>query len=289
MKAFQSKPELTTLTYADDIKKPSLNSVLAQKKRMRALHESAVAESDESYTSTEVKLMAEAKAMSVVGHLEELRARLLIAAFAFIVGFGICYYFVEDIFAFLVAPAGKLYYMRPTEAFFAYMKVAAVSGFLLASPLILYQAWAFIKPALTKGEKEITNWVLPVILLLFAIGVCFSYFLVLPAAIRFFIGFSTDELQPMFSIGQYIDFMVAFILPFGLIFELPLVMMLLAKLNFITSSMLKDKRKFFILFAFIIGGVVSPTPDVFSQSMIAMPMIILYEISLRIIKHGMKK
>ena len=109
--------------------------------------------------------------------------------------------------------------MRPTEAFFTYMKVSVVGGLVIAAPIILHQIWLFVKPALTVREKQLSNWILPVAIGLFGIGIVFSYFLVLPAAVKFFMGFATDELQPMFSIGQYMDFVLSFVLPFGLIFE----------------------------------------------------------------------
>ena len=115
----------------------------------------------------------------------------------------------------------------------------------------------------------------------------FSYFLVLPAAVKFFMGFATDELQPLFSIGQYMDFVLSFVLPFGFIFELPLI--ILGYFNLITSRFLKTKRKIFILISFIIGAVISPTPDMFSQTMIALPMILLYETSLFVLAKIMKR
>ncbi len=298
--------------FDDPKRKPSLNSVLAQKKRMKqterirrgevdpdevsgssegalVVAEGAEERPEANYTETEAKLMAEAGAMSVVGHLTELRKRLIISILAILVGFCIAYYYVDDLLNIIIAPAGKLYYMRPTEAFFTYMKVALVAGILGSSPIWLYEAWAFIIPALTKREKKVTNWFLPFAIILFFMGVLFAYFLVLPAAVRFFIGFATPELQPLFSIGQYVDFVISFIVPFGAIFELPIVMIILAKLNLITSDFLKKKRKIFLFLAFVIGAVISPTPDMFSQTMIALPMILLYEVSLRIVAHVMRK
>lgn len=306
MKPFQVKD------FDDPKRKPSLNSVLARKKRIKQAERiqrgevdpdtaeersdgalvvagDSVAQGTVNYTETEAKLMAEAGSMSVVGHLTELRKRLIISILAIVVGFCIAYYYVDDLLNIIIAPAGKLYYMRPTEAFFTYMKVSLVAGILVASPIWLYEVWAFIIPALTKREKKVTNWLLPFAIILFFIGVLFSYFLVLPAAVRFFIGFATPELQPLFSIGQYVDFVIAFILPFGIIFELPIVMIILAKLNLITSDFLKKKRKIFLFLAFVIGAIISPTPDMFSQTMIALPMILLYEISLRIVAHIMRK
>lgn len=297
--------------FNDPKRKPSLNSVLAQKERLKAaerirrgeivdpVEDSTAASGDvatvdlaaveSQYTPLEEQIMAENKAMSLVGHLGELRKRIIISAIAILVGFCVAYYYVDDIMAMLVAPAGKLYYMRPTEAFFTYMKVSFVAGIIGAAPIWLYEIWVFVIPALTNREKKLTNWFLPFAIILFAVGIIFSYTLVLPVAIKFFIGFATDELQPLFSIGQYLDFVIAFVLPFGFIFELPIVMIILAKLNLITSDFLRSKRKIFIFLSFVIGGLISPTPDMFSQTMIALPMIILYELSLWMVAKVMKR
>ncbi|WP_298704057.1 twin-arginine translocase subunit TatC [uncultured Veillonella sp.] len=295
--------------FNDPKRKPSLNSVIAHKKRLKAAREAGAAGgatvqelpgesstdsistalTEATYTPTEEQIMAESKAMSLVGHLGELRKRIIISVIAILVGFCAAYYYVDDILAIVVAPAGTLYYMRPTEAFFTYMKVAFVAGIVLSSPIWLYEIWAFIIPALTLREKKITNWFLPFAIILFFMGVIFSYTLVLPVAIKFFIGFATDELQPLFSIGQYLDFVISFVLPFGFIFELPIVVIIMAKLNLISSAFLRSKRKFFVFLAFVIGGAISPTPDMFSQTMIALPMIILYEISLFLVQKVLKK
>ena len=268
MKEFQVKD------FEMSAKRPSLNSVIAQKKRLaqQQVEQDALLQND-TYTETETKLMEEAASMSIIDHLDELRMRLAVIIIAIIIGTLGAYYYVEDILQILVAPAGKLYYTKPTEAFFTYMKISLVAGCILSSPIWFYQVWAFIVPALSKGEKKVTVMVVPTAVTLFVVGVLFSYYLVLPMAIQFFIGFGTDELQPLFSIGQYIDFVIAFILPFGITFELPLV---------------RQYRKMFILLAFIIGAAISPTPDMFSQTMIAGPMILLYEISYGILRYIVK-
>ncbi len=275
-------------------KKPSFDSVVRQKRKCIELEREqeaykTPAPREETYTETEQKLMDEARNLSLVGHLSELRKRLIIMAIAVVLGTCIAYYYVDILLELLIAPAGKLYYMRPTEAFFTYMKVAVVGGIMIASPVILYQLWVFVMPALTGKERKLTNWILPVAVCLFGMGILFSYFLVLPAAVTFFIGFATDELQPMFSIGQYVDFVIAFILPFGIIFELPLILIIMGYFNLVNSAFLKAKRKIFILVSFIIGAIVSPTPDMFSQTMIALPMILLYEASLFVLAKIMKK
>lgn len=283
MKEFQVK------NFEMSAKRPSLNSVIEQRKRLaqQQVEQDALLQQD-TYTETEAKLMQEASSMSVVDHLSELRTRLVIAIVAIIIGTLGAYYYVEDILQILVAPAGKLYYTKPTEAFFTYMKISLVAGCIVSSPVWFYQIWAFIVPALSKGEKRVTFMVVPTAVVLFVVGVLFSYYLVLPMAIQFFIGFGTDELQPLFSIGQYIDFVIAFILPFGITFELPLILIALGILGILSSDRLREYRKMFILLAFIIGAAISPTPDMLSQTMIAGPMILLYEISYGVLRYIVK-
>ena len=283
MKAFQVKDfEMTA-------KRPSLNSVIAQKKRLAQQQEEQDALlQEDTYTETEQKLMDEAGSMSLIDHLGELRGRIIVALVAMIVGTIVSYYYVDDIIQILIAPAGKLYYTKPTEAFFTYMKISIISGLIVSSPVWFYQIWAFIIPALSKGEKKVTFLIVPSAISLFIIGVLFSYYLVLPTAIEFFIGFGTDGLQPLFSIGQYIDFVVGFIIPFGITFELPLIIVALGALGILSSQRVRKFRKIFILLAFIIGGAISPTPDMLSQTMIAGPMILLYEISHGILRYILK-
>ena len=283
MKEFQVKD------FDMSAKRPSLNSVIAQRKRLaqQQAEQDALLQED-NYTETEAKLMEEASSMSIVDHLDELRMRLVVAIVAIIIGTLGAYYYVEDILQILVAPAGKLYYTKPTEAFFTYMKISLVAGCIISSPIWFYQLWTFIIPALSKGEKKVTFMVVPTAVTLFVVGVLFSYYLVLPMAIQFFIGFGTDELQPLFSIGQYIDFVIAFILPFGITFELPLILIALGVIGILSSERLRQYRKMFILLAFIIGAAISPTPDMLSQTMIAGPMILLYEISYGVLRYIVK-
>ena len=179
--------------------------------------------------------------------------------------------------------------MQPAEAFFTYIKVAIFVGFLIALPVVLYQIWRFVLPALIGMERYLLSVIVPVSLILFLAGIAFSFFLVLPAAVKFLVGFSTQELQPMFSIKQYFDFVIAFLLPFGFIFELPLAIVLLAKVGIVSSKFLAKQQRIVIFLTFVIGAVISPTPDIFSQCMIAIPMILLYEISYVIVRFGMKK
>ena len=227
--------------------------------------------------------------MSIIAHLEELRKRLIYSIAAVAVGSGVAYFYIDEIMRCLTAPAGKLYYMQPAEAFFTYLKIAVFGGFLLALPVIFYEIWRFILPALTVRERKALLLIVPLSVVLFVVGIVFSFTLVLPAAIRFFIGFGTDNLEPLFSLGKYLDFVLAFILPFGCIFELPLIIVVLAKLGFVGSAFLWKQQRIVVFLSFVIGAVISPTPDVFSQTMIAVPMILLYEISYVIVRFVLRK
>jgi sec-independent protein translocase protein TatC len=227
--------------------------------------------------------------MSLIDHLQELRRRLIIIIAAVAIGSTACYFFAAELVHLITAPAGKLYYMNPAEAFFAYLRVSFFAGFLLALPIVLYQVWAFIVPALTSKERTVSVILVPTSVILFFVGLAFSYYFVLPAGIKFFMGFATEELQPLFSLGQYLSFVISFLLPFGFIFELPLFILVLAKLGVINSKMLVAKRKLVLVMTFVIGAVISPTPDVFSQTMIAVPMLILYEISILVVKYLLRK
>lgn len=222
--------------------------------------------------------------MSLVAHLTELRSRLIKCLIA--VGIGSCvgYYFIDEIMHYLTLPAGKLYYMQPSEAFFTYLKVAVVAGFLMALPIVFYQVWRFFLPALTRRERMVLGIVVPVSVVLFFAGLAFSFFLVLPAGIRFFMGFGNAELEALFSVNKYFDFVITFVLPFGFVFELPLIITILGKMGILTSAILKKYQRIVVFLAFVAGAIITPTPDVFTQSMIALPMIVLYEVGYFIVR-----
>ncbi len=227
--------------------------------------------------------------MSILRHLEELRTRIIRSLIAIAIGSGVSYFFIEDIMHYLTLPTGRLYYLQPAEAFFTYIKIAFFAGFLLALPVVFYQVWKFILPALTVRERTVIGILVPSSVLLFFAGLAFSFFLVLPAALQFFMGFGSESLQPMFTLHQYFDFVLAFILPFGAVFELPLVVIVFAKLGFIGSKFLQSKQRIVIFLSFVIGAVISPTPDIFTQSMIAVPLILLYELSYLVVRYVLRR
>lgn len=222
-------------------------------------------------------------------HLQEFRKRLIICLVVVAIAALACYNYVDDIIALLSGPAGKLYFMNPSEVFFTYMEIALYAGILFTLPGLLYEVWAFVAPALWPEERRAVLVILPTAVILFYVGLVFAYYLVIPAAVTFFMGFATQTLQPMFSLESYLSFILALTLPFGFIFELPLIVVFLAKIGLVTGDFLKGKRKILIVIAFIFAAVVSPTTDIFTQTMIAVPLIVLYEISLFIVCKVMHK
>lgn len=222
-------------------------------------------------------------------HLQEFRKRLIICLVVVAIAALACYNYVDDIIALLSGPAGKLYFMNPSEVFFTYMEIALYAGILFTLPVLLYEVWAFVAPALWPEERRAVLVILPTAVILFYVGLVFAYYLVIPAAVTFFVGFATQTLQPMFSLESYLSFILALTLPFGFIFELPLIVVFLAKIGLVTGDFLKGKRKILIVIAFIFAAVVSPTTDIFTQTMIAVPLIVLYEISLFIVCKVMHK
>ena len=222
-------------------------------------------------------------------HLQEFRKRLIICLVVVAIAALACYNYVDDIIALLSGPAGKLYFMNPSEVFFTYMEIALYAGILFTLPVLLYEVWAFVAPALWPEERRAVLVILPTAVILFYVGLVFAYYLVIPAAVTFFMGFAKQTLQPMFSLESYLSFILALTLPFGFIFELPLIVVFLAKIGLVTGDFLKGKRKILIVIAFIFAAVVSPTTDIFTQTMIAVPLIVLYEISLFIVCKVMHK
>jgi len=234
--------------------------------------------------------------MSVVEHLEELRSRLLYCAIAFVIGSVIAYIIYPHILHLLKLPldsggriAGikvNLSVQGVTEAFFIKIKVSLFAGFLFALPVTLWQVWRFITPGLEPGEKR---YAVPFVLGslgLFATGALVAY-LVLPEALGFLLRFARGFNSIIF-IGQYVTFFTFMILAFGLTFEIPLVLVLLAAARIISAAWLSKYRRHAIVLAFIIGAIATPSQDPYSNTLMAVPLYIMYEIALIVIK-GMER
>jgi len=220
------------------------------------------------------------------GHLEELRKRLITCFIAVGIGFVACYGFKEKLFQILMHPlvsvmktGETLIFTGLPEAFFTYLKVAFLSGIILASPVIIYQFWVFVAPGLYDREQRL---LVPIVLLstiFFVGGALFGYFIVFPFGFKFFLGFATDTIKPFPSMREYLSFSSKLLLAFGIVFELPLVITFLARLGIVNVPFLKKNRKYAILLFFVCAAIITP-PDVVTQIMMALPLMVLYEISI---------
>ena len=224
----------------------------------------------------------------LLDHLIELRARLLRAIVALAISFAVCMYFAEDIFALLVRPLaqafpdgeGRLVYTKLYEAFFVEIKVALFAAFFISFPIIANQLWAFIAPGLYAREKKAFLPFLIATPILFALGASLAYFMVMPTAFRWFLGFQgisaglQQEALP--AMGDYLDLVMRFILAFGISFLLPVLLMLLNRAGLVTRAQLATSRRYIIVGIVIVAAVITP-PDVVSQLMLAIPLWILFE------------
>ncbi len=220
------------------------------------------------------------------GHLEELRKRLVACFIAIGIGFVISYGFKEKLFDILSHPLisvmgadDKLIFTGLPEAFFTYLKVAFLSGFMLAAPVILYQFWMFVAPGLYKKERGL---LVPIVLLssvFFVGGALFGYFIVFPFGFKFFLGFASETIKPLPSMREYLSFSAKLLLAFGFVFELPLIITFLAKLGLVSVEFLKKNRKYALILFFAGSAILTP-PDVVTQIMMAFPLMLLYEISI---------
>ncbi len=229
-----------------------------------------------------------AASMTFTEHLEELRARIFKILLAVCLGMAASYLYIDEIITIITSPAGKLYYLRPAEAFFIYLKVGVVAGLVLASPLVFYQIWAFIMPALSVTQRLRLWLVVFSSVSFFLAGLLFAYFLVLPLGLKFFMGFDTFYVQPMISMESYIDFILMLILPFGVVAEMPLVLTLAACAGLVTSQLLIKVRPYVIFGIFVLAAIITP-PDVVSQLLLALPMIGLYEADLLFIRYILRR
>lgn len=224
------------------------------------------------------------KNLTFVEHLEELRRRIIICLIVFSIGIIFTFPFSGNILRILRFPAvgliDKLAFFSPTEAFLAYFKISLVSGFVISLPVLLYEAWAFISPAIEQRFRRYTVSFVTFFLLAFISGCTFAYLVLLPAALKFLLSFGKGEFEPVISIGKYISFVLAIILCTGLVFEMPVLSFLLSKLGILNYRFLRKKFKYAILVIFIIAAVITPTPDVFNMILLALPMLFLYEVSI---------
>ena len=224
--------------------------------------------------------------MPFTSHLEELRDRLIKSFIAVGVGFLVAYGFKDRLFEILIQPlvkvmgqGDKLIFTGLPEAFFTYLKVAFLAGIMAASPVLIYQFWMFVAPGLYRKERKL---LLPIVILstfFFVGGALFGYFFVFPIGFKFFLGFANENIQALPSMKEYLSFSSKLLIAFGLAFELPLVLTGMARMGIVTDKFLKKNRKYAILLFFIGAAIITP-PDVVSQILMALPLMVLYELSI---------
>lgn len=237
--------------------------------------------------------------MPVIEHLREFRHRAFVSSIAFVLCMILAYVFYQPILDVLTEPLGaagkiggvtvqNLYVPGITTAFVLRMKISAVVGLLLALPVILYQFWRFITPGLSKKEKR---YAIPFVASstgLFALGAWFA-FLVLPAGIRFLLAFIPEGFEPLIQFHEYIGFVMFMMLAFGITFEFPLLLVFLAIAGIITSEMLRGWRRYAVLSVFLVSAVATPSQDPLTQTAMAVPLYILYEASILVVRFGLKR
>ena len=227
---------------------------------------------------------------SVTQHLAELRRRLTISGLATVVGIAVAFVFYKDIIRLLLRPADDLtaatggepglIFVEVTEMVAVTFKISLVAGLVLAFPVILYQVIMFVAPGLTPKERCYLFGFMPGVVAAFVAGVAFGYFVLIPPAIDFLLGWGSDLATPLIRIGNYVNVMVMLLFWMGIVFETPIVMFLLAKLGIVTGRGFARWRRYWVVVAFILGALITPTFDPINQSLVAVPLIVLYEVGI---------
>ena len=241
------------------------------------------------------------KQMPIMEHLIELRNRLTWAVLALFITFGVCYYFVEDIYGFLVRPLAdimgpdrRMIYTALTEVFFTYVKVSFFAACFVSAPVFLGQFWAFVAPGLYKNERSAFMPFLFATPVLFLMGGALVYYFIMPLAWKFFLSFeqaggaSALAIQLEAKVGEYLSLVMKLIFAFGLCFQLPVLLTLMARAGIVTADGLAKRRKYAVVIAFVFAAVLTP-PDLISQVGLGIPIIILYEISIIMARFSERK
>lgn len=227
--------------------------------------------------------------LQLVDHLTELRDRLIKSAWSIAITTGLCFFFHDQLFTIVrhpvtdYLPGGGLVFLNPMDNFVAHMKLSAVAGIILACPLWIYQVWMFVAPGLYAHEKKYSLTFMVAGVGLFVSGVCFAYFLVLPMAFNFLFNFGGGVDKPLITVTEYMSFFSTMVLVFGGAFELPLILVILGVLGIVSSAQLRDKRRYAIVVLAAFSAVITP-PDVLSMLMLLVPLTVLYEISIIVVR-----
>ncbi|GMR05109.1 MAG: twin-arginine translocase subunit TatC [Thermodesulfobacteriota bacterium] len=240
----------------------------------------------------------EATAASITTHLKELRKRIIIIIAALAVGFAVSYGFSDRLYNVLAHPLipalpegfDFIAFTGVVEPFFVYIKVGFLGAIVLSSPVILYEAWAFVAPGLYKTERL---WFLVLVLVslaLFISGVLFAFFVVFPFAFKYLLGYASEDLRPILSMNSYFSLVTRLLIAFGVIYQLPLAILVLARLGLVTAKQLISWWRYAVLAIIVASAIFTPTPDIFNQLLMAGPLLVLYALGVVVAKiFGKKK
>ncbi len=236
--------------------------------------------------------------MPFLDHLEELRRRIFYSLLFVVLATLASLFFINQIFAFLVAPyndalriaaegqpagaagSSRLVFFTPTGGFMIYVKLAATAGLLVSLPFVFYQLWKFVAPGLLEQEKRFVPALVFFTALCFGLGAAFCYYVVLKFGLGFLLSFQSVDLMPMISIEEYFGFVTALIFIFGILFEMPVIAYLLTRIGLLTPEFLRQKRPYSIIVIFVVAAIITPSVDAFTQILLAVPLMGLYEISI---------
>lgn len=232
-----------------------------------------------------------AREISFLEHLGELRRRLIVCVLAIVAGTGVSFVFFEEIMTFLVAPSGlkmgeggQVVITEVTEFLTTAFKVSVLSGFVLALPVVIYQVIMFVAPGLTPRERRVLFTFLPLTLMAFLGGMSFAYYVLTPPALHFLINFGDEVVTPLIRISNIVNLMVRLLFWMGVAFETPLIMFILAQLGIVSSRRLARFRRVWVVLAFILGALITPTFDPINQTLVAVPLLALYELGVLLAK-----
>lgn len=222
--------------------------------------------------------------LTLVEHLNELRKRIVVCLIALGAAMLLALPHASLLLKILKLPASgainKLAFFSPEEAFLIYMRIGFLCGFTISLPVILYQLWGFCSPAMEERFRKHSAFFITSCFLSFAVGALFAYFILLPQTLKFLLKFASEDLEPVISAGKYISFVTGIIFASGLVFQMPVLSFILAKLGVINSYALRKKYKYAIVIVFIVAAVITPTSDAFNMLLLALPMLFLYELSI---------
>ena len=228
--------------------------------------------------------------MTIIEHLDELRSRIIKVGVVFVAAAVVAWFFREDIFYFLLAPAedslhGRLNFTSVTEAVFADIKLALYTAFVFTIPVFLYQAWAFVAPAVGEMGRLFTYTLIALASSLFIAGVAFGYFVVLPIGVNFLLDWDPERYNALITSDRYMAFVTRFLLAFGIVFELPAATYVGAKLELVNAPLLRRYRRHAIVVNALLAAGLTPGQDPFSMILMALPMILMYELSIIIARY----